>query len=120
MAITPAFLVARTSRPPPGAADIHVSPDGRFLYASDRPTNTIGAFRVDPGSGRLTPVGSVPAEETPRSFAIDTAGGHLLCLGVASGQVSIYAIDAATGALIRRSNIDVSDMVDWIELVEFS
>jgi 6-phosphogluconolactonase len=109
---------AAVARPPPGAADIHLSSDGRFLYASDRPTNSIGAFRVDSVSGRLTPIDSVPVEATPRSFAMDPAGGHLLCIGVASGQVGIYAIDPATGALFRRSNVEIADTVDWIEVVE--
>lgn len=111
---------AIVAREPPGAADIHLSADGRLLYASDRPTNTIGAFRVDPGSGRLTPVGNVPAEATPRSFALDPAGGHLLCLGVTSGEIGIHAIDPATGALRRLSCVQVSDMVDWIEMVEIA
>ena len=106
------------AREPPGAADIHISPDGRFVYASDRPTNSIGAFRRDPRSGRIAPIENVSAEATPRSFAIDTAGDHLLCLGVSSGQVGIYAVDQAIGSLRRRSTLTVAEMVDWIEIVE--
>jgi len=39
----------------PWAADIHLTPDGRFLYASERTSSTISAFRVDAESGRVTP-----------------------------------------------------------------
>ena len=35
------------------AADLHLTPSGRFLYASERTTSTIGAFRVDGASGKL-------------------------------------------------------------------
>ncbi len=109
------------ARPPPGAADIHLSPDGSFLYASDRPTNSIGAFRVDHQSGRLSPIENVAAEATPRSFAIDADGRHLFCIGVSSGRVGVYEIDQETGCLHRRSTSDgVSGMVDWIEVVDGS
>src|SRR5262249_32584650 len=36
------------------AADLHLTPDGRFLYASERTSSTIGAFRVDGANGKLT------------------------------------------------------------------
>src|ERR1700737_4098153 len=40
------------------AADLHLTPNGRFLYASERTTSAIGAFRVDGGSGKLPYLGS--------------------------------------------------------------
>jgi 6-phosphogluconolactonase len=116
--MNPAFTPV--PRPPPGAADIHVSADGGLLFASDRPTHTIGGFRIDKITGRLDPIGNVPAEQTPRSFAIDSAGGHLLCIGADSGTVGVYVIDAATGALTRRSATKVESTVDWIELADMA
>ncbi|MGY4328832.1 6-phosphogluconolactonase [Bradyrhizobium sp. LB7.2] len=41
----------------PWAADIHITPDGRFLYASDRTTNTLTAYKVDATSGKLSTIG---------------------------------------------------------------
>src|SRR5262245_27267993 len=48
-------------------ADIHVTPDGKFLYASERGSSTIAAFKVDPADGTLTLVGHTPTEQQPRS-----------------------------------------------------
>jgi 6-phosphogluconolactonase len=48
------------------AADVHVTPDGRFLYASERQTSALTGFRIDAVNGLLS-----PTETTPRGFAID-------------------------------------------------
>ena len=40
------------------AADLHLTPDGKFLYATERGTSTIAGFKVDPGEGTLTPIGT--------------------------------------------------------------
>src|SRR5215475_7225054 len=56
------------------AADLHLTPDGRFLYASERTTSTLSAFRVDGTSGKLSYLGSTPTEKQPRGFAIDPTG----------------------------------------------
>src|SRR4030095_16115687 len=53
------------------AADLHLTPDGKFLYATERGTSTIAAFKVDPGEGTLTPIGHTATEQQPRGFAID-------------------------------------------------
>jgi 6-phosphogluconolactonase (cycloisomerase 2 family) len=50
----------------PWAADIHLTPDGKFLYASERTTSTLAAFRVDPKTGLLTSIDSYPTEKQPR------------------------------------------------------
>jgi 6-phosphogluconolactonase len=56
------------------AADLHLTPNGRFLYASERTTSTLGAFRVDGTSGKLSYLGSTPTEKQPRGFGIDPTG----------------------------------------------
>jgi 6-phosphogluconolactonase len=50
------------------AADLHLTPNSRFLHASERTMSTIGAFRVDGSSGKLTYIGSTPTEKQPRGF----------------------------------------------------
>src|SRR5204862_8199659 len=47
----------------PWAADIHLTPDGKYLYASERTTSTLAAFGVDPNTGALTPIDSFPTEK---------------------------------------------------------
>lgn len=98
------------------AADLHLTPDERFLYASERSTNVIAAFRLRP-DGTLDPLGTVAAEPVPRSFAIDPTGGWLLCAGQRSGRVALYAIDPATGTLTRRAAADAGGNPTWVEII---
>ena len=85
----------------PWAADIHITPDGRFLYASERTTNTLTAYKVDATSGKLTTIGSVPTEKQPRGFNIDPTGRYLAAVGELSDGMSVYAIDQTSGALSK-------------------
>ena len=60
-------------------ADIHLTPDGRWLYASNRGHNSIAAFAVGPEDGLLTPIGIFPCRgEVPRGFSISPEGSLLL------------------------------------------
>ncbi|MGA2052858.1 MAG: lactonase family protein, partial [Opitutales bacterium] len=61
------------------AAEIAFSPDGKFLYASDRGLNAIATFSVDPADGRLTTLGYTPTQgKTPRNFSLDPTGRWLI------------------------------------------
>jgi 6-phosphogluconolactonase len=60
------------------AADLHVTPDGHFLYGSERKTSSLAGFRIDPQHGTLSPIGRWPTETTPRGFGIDPRGRFLL------------------------------------------
>jgi 6-phosphogluconolactonase len=103
----------------PWAADIHLTPDGRFLYASERGSSTIAAFKVDPESGKITALGSVATEKQPRSFAIDPFGHLLAVAGELSNGMSIYAIDQASGALKLLQSYPVGKKPNWVEFVSF-
>jgi 6-phosphogluconolactonase len=103
----------------PWAADIHLTPDGRFLYASERTSSTIAAFKVDAGSGRIAPLGSVPTEQQPRGFAIDPSGHVLAAVGEVSNGMSIYRIDQASGALKLLQSYPVGKKPNWVEFASF-
>jgi 6-phosphogluconolactonase len=103
---------------PPAAADLHITPDGRFLYASVRATSTLAAFRVDGATGALSVIGSVPTEDKPRGFNIDPAGRYLLAVGQLSNRLSIYAIDPAGGSLSRLEQYAVGRNPNWVEVVD--
>jgi 6-phosphogluconolactonase len=103
----------------PWGADIHLTPDGRFLYASERTSSTISAFRVEAASGRLTPLGSVPTEKQPRGFAIDPSGHLLAAVGELSNAMTIYAIDGDSGALKRLESYPTGKKPNWVEFVSF-
>ena len=82
------------------AASIYVHPSGRFLYASNRGHDSLAVFALDGETGRLTPLGHVPAGgQTPRHFAIDPTGAFLLCAHQDSDTVATFAIDTNTGGL---------------------
>ena len=102
----------------PWAADMHLTPDGKFLYASERTSSTISAFRVDASSGLLQPLGQTATEKTPRGFAIDSTGRFLVAAGQDSHSVSVHAIDAASGALGTPNRLAVGKNPNWIEIVD--
>ena len=102
----------------PWAADIHLTPDGRFLYTCERRSSTLAAFAVDTATGLLTLLAHTDTEAQPRSFAIDPSGRWLLAVGQASHRLSIYAIDAASGALAKRHECAVGRDPNWIEIAE--
>ena len=83
-----------------GAADIHVSPDGKFLYASNRgDANEIVIYSIDK-NGKLTTVGHQSIlGKTPRNFALDPAGNFLLSGNQGSNEVVIFKRDQKTGLL---------------------
>jgi len=81
-------------------ADVHVSPDGRFLYGSNRGHDSIAVFAIDPQTGRLTSIDYVPTRgEMPRNFGIDPTGRFLLVANQKSGNIVIFGIDPETGRL---------------------
>jgi 6-phosphogluconolactonase len=102
----------------PSAADLHVTADGRFLYASERATSTLAAFRIDPARGTLSLIGRFPTETTPRGFAIDPRGRFLLAVGLASNSLTVHAIDAVHGRLAEVKRYPQGDMPNWVEIVD--
>lgn len=101
----------------PWAAEIRITGDGRFLYASERRSSTLAAFAVDASSGRLEGVGSVATETQPRGFAVSPDGRFLFAVGQTSHRLSRYAIDARSGALSRLGDLPVGRDPNWVEVV---
>ena len=66
-------MLAGTPKEPPAAADLHVTPDGKFLYGSERRSNILVGFRIDPHKGTLTLAERCATETTPRGFGIEPA-----------------------------------------------
>ncbi|MGV3696702.1 lactonase family protein [Flavobacterium sp.] len=93
-------VVERKFRGKTSAADIHLSADGKFLYATNRgDANTISCFEVKP-NGKLKLVQTVSTlGKGPRNFAIDPSGRFLLVAHQYSNEVVIFSIDSATGIL---------------------
>jgi 6-phosphogluconolactonase len=102
----------------PSAADLHVTPDGRYLYGSERTSSTLAAFAIDPASGKLRAVGSYETEKQPRGFRIDPAGRYLLAVGQLSHRLTSYAIDPAGGTLTQLKQYPMGRNPNWIEIVD--
>ncbi|KRC20235.1 beta-propeller fold lactonase family protein [Acidovorax sp. Root219] len=103
----------------PWAADLHLSPDGRTLYASERTSSTISSFRVDASTGQLQPLGQVPTEKSPRGFAVDSSGRFLIAAGQESHSLSLHPIDAATGIPGAPTRVPAGKNPNWVEIVDF-
>jgi 6-phosphogluconolactonase len=101
------------------ASDLHITPNGRFLYAAERTSSTLAAFRVDTTSGKLTYLGSTPTEKQPRGFNIDPTGRFVVVSGELSDTISSYAIDAETGALKPIGRYPTGKGANWVEIVAF-
>ena len=101
------------------AADIHMTPNGKFLYITERTSHTLAGFSVDGASGKLTYLGSTPTERQPRGFAIDPKGRFLVASGEKSDTVSVYAIDQTSGALKLQNKFPTGKGSNWVEIVSF-
>jgi 6-phosphogluconolactonase len=97
------------------AADLHITANGRFAYASVRNTNAIAAFRIEPSTGLPAPIARFDVEGSPRAFALDPVGRHLICAGQTDNVVSVYAIDPDSGALIHKYRAAVAENPSWVE-----
>lgn len=81
-------------------ADIHISPDGLFLYASNRGENTIAIFSIDPGSGKLKLAGHESTYgDHPRNFTLDPSGNFLLVGNMKSDTIIVFKRNRKTGLL---------------------
>ena len=92
------------------SADIHFSPDGNFLYGSNRSTvNDIVIYSVNKKNGKLTYVGRQPTlGKAARTFAIDPSGNFLVVANGGSNNVSIFKRDQKTGLLTSTGQITLS------------
>jgi 6-phosphogluconolactonase len=88
------------------AAEIAIHPNGKFIYTSNRGSDSITEFSIDPGSGKLALIDQVSSfGKEPRNFAIDPTGTRLLAANQVTGNVVEYSIDASSGKLTRSGKM---------------
>ncbi len=92
------------------SGEIEIHPNGKFLYESNRRTQsefvrgpeTIGVFAIDPGSGMLTPVEQTDSGGImPRNFKIDPTGAYLLSANQLTNNIVLFKIDGTSGRLSK-------------------
>ena len=87
-----------------GSADIHISPDGRFLYTSHRlKKDGIAIFAIDPEKGTLTKIGYQLTGIHPRNFAITPNGKYLLVACRDDNKIQVFERNEATGELTETA-----------------
>lgn len=87
-------------------AEIEMHPSGKFLYASNRGSDTITVFAVDPSKGTLTAVAYTPTQgKEPRSFEIDPTGKFLFAANQKSDNIVVFRIDPKTGRLTPTGQV---------------
>jgi 6-phosphogluconolactonase len=100
---TPDVQVGEAATRPPVlggnfAADVHVAPSGRFVYASNRGHDSIVVYAFQEGTESLTYVGHVSSGgRVPRGFALDASGDLLLVANQSADSVVTLRLDPETG-----------------------
>ncbi len=81
-------------------AEVKVSPDGKFLYGSNRGQNSIVVYAIDESTGKMTQVQNISTGgDWPRDFNIDRSGNILMVANERSNSITTFKIDKATGKL---------------------
>lgn len=123
--VPPGAYTPPNNAPAPGAkpaissADLRITPDGRFLYASERTTSTLAGFSVDTAAGTLTYLGSAATETQPRGFNICPRGRYLIAAGEKSDHITVHAIDQDNGGLKAIGRYPAGRNPNWVEIVTF-
>lgn len=104
-------------------ADLRITPDGRFLYVSNRDItdrkartgrDSIVGFAVNERSGRLKMIGHFPCEHVPRSFALSESGKFAYVAGQGDDRLGVYRINEKTGALEKVDQIETGARPSWV------
>ena len=98
-------------------ADIEISYDGKYIYASNRGHNSIAAFAVDTKTGRLKSAGQFPTGEVPRSFNLAPGNRWLIAAGQRSHDLHIYRRNPLNGKLIPAGKLPTGQGPGWVQFV---
>lgn len=97
-------------------ADIHVSDDGKYIYASNRGHDSLAVYKVI-DEGRLELVEIEPTEKTPRAFAIDNSGNYVYAAGQGSGKLAAYRRYSDSGRLFPIATYDAGKAPAWVTVL---
>ena len=104
----------------PDGADIHVSADGKFLYASTRNVlNEIAIYSIDKKTGKLTVVGRQPiGGKSSRTFDIDPSGNWMLVTSQGTNEIIFFKRDQETGLLTPTGQKIQHDKPSFVKFVK--
>lgn len=102
----------------PWSAELRISPDGQWLFASDRRAATLSALRIDTGNGQLTLVDCMPTEALPRSLALSPDGLTLFVASQETGHLNIVNFDPVSGRMQPMGQVACGTSPTWVEAIE--
>ncbi|MEM6731992.1 MAG: beta-propeller fold lactonase family protein [Myxococcota bacterium] len=97
-------------------ADVALTPDGAFLYVSNRGDESIARYSIDETTGALTPLGHTSCPARPRSIDIDALGAYLAVSGQDDDRTELYAI-GVDGDLTSVEQVSTAEAPTWVEFV---
>tara|TARA_B100000809_G_scaffold77865_2_gene75743 strand:+ start:47103 stop:48173 length:1071 start_codon:yes stop_codon:yes gene_type:complete len=91
-------------------ADIHISKDEKFVYASNRGENSIAVFKRNKKDGSIKKVQSISCHGNwPRNFVLDPKGNFLLVANKKSNNISVFLVDKKYGELTFIYEIEAAN-----------
>lgn len=114
----PTPAAPKDDKPKIWAADIQITPNGKFLYSTERTSSKIALFTVAAETGKIAYVANFATEAQPRGIKIDPSGQYLVASGEKSDRLSVYKIDQSTGKLGEPSRYPVGNGANWVEIVD--
>ncbi len=91
--------------------DVHVTPDGKYVYASNRGHDSIAMFSLA-ADGQMTALGTVPTETTPREFSVSPDGKFVVVAGQGTGFLQSYRVEN-DGKLTSINRLNVGPSLRW-------
>jgi 6-phosphogluconolactonase len=103
-------------------ADLHISPDNKFLYISSRDgqkeLDQIIAYKINSSDGSLTLVKKFACENIPRSFCLNKSGDFAYVCGQRANKMGVYKIDKITGHLKKVTQYETGKSPIWVETLK--
>lgn len=99
------------------ASDIHITPNGKFLYTSERTTSTITIIGVSKDGSRLSVIDYSPTAIQPRGFNIDHTGRFLISASQKSNYIVVYEINQSNGKLNSIGHYQVGKGPVWVSIL---
>ena len=95
-------------------ADLKITPDGKFLYGTNRGHDSLAVFSVNAENGTLTALGQTPTEKTPRSFCLVSGDQFVVSAGEGSHKLIVFRRDAQNGTLTPLKTYDCGKGPAWV------
>ena len=98
-------------------SQIHITSNGKFLFAPNRGHNSIASFSIDQNSGLLNKINYTIVDPVPRAFNLDPSGEYLYVTGLTTGNLLTYKINSNNGTLDLKYKTKVGQSPMWVMII---